>query len=78
MEHTPKTCDDCSLTWDRKGNVKDIMLCPFHRATPALLEALEKIHFEVDGAYLGRPASAANIRYIEGLARAAIKQAKGD
>lgn len=40
MEHTPKTCDDCSLTWDRKSNPKDIVLCPLHQAAPALLSAL--------------------------------------
>ena len=38
--HTPKTCDDCTLTWDRKHNVKDIVLCPLHAAAPKLLEAL--------------------------------------
>ena len=38
-----ETCDDCSLTWDRKGNVKDIVPCKLHASAPALLEALEAL-----------------------------------
>ncbi len=36
-----RTCDHCSVTWDRKGNVKDIVLCSFHAITPDLLKVLE-------------------------------------
>ena len=41
----PKTCDNCTLTWDRKNNVKDIVLCPLHRDAPDLLAALKEIRF---------------------------------
>jgi len=36
-----KTCDNCSVTWDHKMNLKDIVLCPLHHAAPELLAALE-------------------------------------
>lgn len=39
---TQKTCDDCTLTWDRQNNVKDIVLCPKHAATDDLLAALKQ------------------------------------
>ncbi len=42
-KHTPRTCDDCGVTWDRKHNLKDIVLCPLHAAAPELLEALEAL-----------------------------------
>jgi hypothetical protein len=50
MEHTPKrgTCDDCEVNWDRKGNVKDIVLCPLHAAAPDLLAALEHVNTTLD------------------------------
>lgn len=74
--HTPKTCDDCTLTWDRKNNVKDIVLCPLHRAAPKLLEALEALRHEylrmlVDyGSHVrGEPA-------VQALTDAAIRKAK--
>ena len=38
-----KTCDNCSLTWTRDHNVKDIVLCPLHAAAPVLLAALEAV-----------------------------------
>ena len=63
------TCDNCSVTWDRKMNLKDIVLCPFHTAAPDLLAAREK--FTVNDL------SDERVRY--GLligARAAIARAK--
>ncbi len=41
-KRTPKTCDDCEVTWDRKHNLKDIVLCPKHRATDDLLAVLKR------------------------------------
>ena len=38
-----QTCDTCSVTWDRKMNLKDILLCPLHAAAPDLLAALEQL-----------------------------------
>lgn len=75
MEHTPKrgTCDDCSLTWDRRGNVKDVVLCPLHAAAAQLLEALERMRLWV--------LSDCDINEVNSImhqARAAITAAKGD
>ena len=73
MEHTPKrgTCDDCEVNWDRKGNVKTVVLCPLHTAAPALLEALETL--TPPNWSLNDP-----LRRKYANARAAIKLAKGD
>lgn len=72
--HTPKTCDDCTLTWDHKHNVKDIVLCPLHRSAPKLLEALEKILAEVSGRLGKGPASAASCNFIRDQAFVAITE----
>lgn len=88
MTHTPKTCDDCHVTWDRKYNVKDIVLCPLHKSAPALLEALEDALPLLNAAWRraimdtpDAPMAAKLAKIEEGspeatLARDAIKQAK--
>ena len=39
----PKICDNCSVSWTRDHNVKDIVLCRLHATAPALLAALERL-----------------------------------
>ena len=80
------TCDDCSLSWDRKFNVKDIVLCPLHAAAPDLLAALEEATEALEWAS-GAPSFNPDGMAHKGwkklggsaiqLARAAIKKAKG-
>ena len=65
----PTTCENCSLTWTRDHNVKDIVLCPLHAAAPALLAALEHIAEICD---THTPA----LHPLRDIARAAIAQAK--
>ena len=81
MAHTPKTCDDCSLTWDRQHNPKDIVLCPLHATAPALLEALEAqghiLQESGEWHATGCTSSVACSTWCE-QARAAIEAAKGE
>jgi hypothetical protein len=81
-KHTPKrgTCGDCEVNWDRKGNVKTVVLCRFHTAAPELLKALETNTVYLEAVYDTLPSLAA-ARQGAGLikqAHAAIKAAKGD
>ena len=70
-----QTCDNCSVTWTRDHNVKDIILCPLHAAAPDLLAAMES--FELYPCV----GESCRTEYPAGLcpgchARAAIAQAK--
>ncbi len=68
-QHTP---EGCHLTWDRKNNVKDIVLCPMHAAAPELLEALRQIADLWDQGNLGY---GDRLLKAVGIADAAIQKA---
>lgn len=71
----PKTCVNCTLTWTREHNVKDVVLCPLHASAPDLLAALERIQQRCTGSAL-YGLTIKEVVMIESLAGAAIAKAQ--
>jgi hypothetical protein len=78
MKHTPGYCDKCCeliyMGNETKDEISIVMLCPFHKSAPDLLEALEDIVSLVKDSYGDCPED----DQIFHVATRAIAKAKGE